>query len=337
MHMSRAIDLAKLGIGMVSPNPLVGCVLVKDGKIIGEGFHQKFGEAHAEVNAVNSVEDKTLLEGATAFVTLEPCNHQGKTPPCTDLLIRSKIAEVIIGSVDPNPKVYGKGINHLKNAGIKVESGFMQAQCEFMNRRFFTFHNRHRPHIILKWARTLDGFIARKNLDSKWISNSRSRQIAHQLRVENDAIMVGKTTAAVDNPQLNARNWYGNSPKRGVLDLRLEVPDDHHLFDRKTLTWVFNAKKDESEKNLRYVKVDAENPEQAILRFLHGENIQSLVIEGGSRTLQGFIDKGLWDEAYVFQAKKQFQEGVKEPFLTGTVLNKIQVEGDELWRLINTH
>ena len=253
--MRRALELAENGRGQVSPNPLVGCVIEHHGKIIGEGWHQKYGEAHAEVNAVNSVKDKSLLKEACVYVSLEPCAHFGKTPPCADLLVENQVKKVVICNTDPNPLVAGKGIVKLREAGIEVETGILEKEGLELNKRFFHYLEKKRPYIILKWAETADGFIARKNFDSKWISNTLSRKLVHKWRTEEDAILVGTNTALYDNPQLNARDWTGNNPVRIVIDRHLKLPADLHLFDEQIPTICYNLIKNRNSGNVTFVKV----------------------------------------------------------------------------------
>jgi diaminohydroxyphosphoribosylaminopyrimidine deaminase / 5-amino-6-(5-phosphoribosylamino)uracil reductase len=240
LFMQRALDLAALGRGTVSPNPMVGCVIVHQNKIIGEGYHQQYGGAHAEPNAINSVRDKDLLSQSTLYVTLEPCAHWGKTPPCANLLIEMKVRKVVIATKDANPEVGGKGIYLLKEAGIEVITGVLEDQARELNKRFFTSMEKQRPYVILKWAQTRDGFIARENFDSKWISNSYSRQLVHKWRSEEDAIMVGTQTARYDNPMLNVRDWTGRNPLRIVLDRHMSLKSELHLFDGSQPTLRYN-------------------------------------------------------------------------------------------------
>ncbi|MEQ8237708.1 MAG: bifunctional diaminohydroxyphosphoribosylaminopyrimidine deaminase/5-amino-6-(5-phosphoribosylamino)uracil reductase RibD [Cyclobacteriaceae bacterium] len=312
--MHRALQLAKLGLGRVSPNPMVGCVIVKNNKIIGEGNHEKYGEGHAEVNAVYAIKDKSDLAGSTVYVTLEPCAHFGKTPPCAHLLVDSKVKEVVICNHDPNPLVAGKGVKILEEAGIKVFSGVLQEEGKKLNRRFLTFFNKERPYVILKWAQTADGFVARENFDSKWISNTSARQLVHKWRAEEQAILVGTNTAKHDNPSLTTRNWSGSNPVRIVLDRNLCLESSLNLFDGAVRTIVFNELENKTSHNLEYIKLPVLSP-FLILKALFERKIQSVFIEGGSATLQSFIDADLWDEARVFESQTTFSAGVKSPFL----------------------
>jgi diaminohydroxyphosphoribosylaminopyrimidine deaminase/5-amino-6-(5-phosphoribosylamino)uracil reductase len=290
--MLRAMELAQLGIGMVSPNPRVGCVIVADGRIIGEGWHQKYGDAHAEVNAVHSVEDKTLLKGSTVFVNLEPCSHFGKTPPCADLLVQHQVKRVVISNLDVNPLVAGKGIEKLRSAGIEVLTGMLEQQGEELNQRFFTFFKKKRPYIILKWAQTADGFLARSNFDSKWISNQYARQLVHKWRAEEDAVLVGTGTAAHDNPSLTVRDWSGRNPKRIVIDRFLRLPKTLHLFDQSADTICYNLLKQEEKNHLVFAKLSEKDFIRDLVNDLHARNVQSIIVEGGAQTLQLFLDGG---------------------------------------------
>lgn len=329
-YMRRAIELAALGLGSTSPNPLVGCVLVKEDKIIGEGYHKQYGQAHAEVNAVRSVENPEKVKGATAYVTLEPCTFHGKTPPCTDLLIKHQVKKVVIGALDPHERVNGVGVERLRAHGIEVEIGLLEEQYRHLNRRFFTFYEKKRPYIILKWAATCDGFIARKNFDSKWISNAKSRQLVHKWRSEEDAILVGKNTAKYDNPSLTVREWTGSNPKRVLVDLNLEISPDGNLWNDEAPTLIFNTKVTRQEGIHEWVQINAHGYEEELLNQLHQRKINSLIIEGGSKTLEGFIQKGLWDEARIFQSEQQFGEGIAATEISGNLIEEKCVEQDIL-------
>ena len=329
LFMQRALDLAERGKGAVRPNPLVGCVLVHEGKIIGEGYHEQYGGPHAEVNAIASVTDPKLLAAATAYVSLEPCSHWGKTPPCANLLVEKGIKSVVVATLDPNPLVAGKGVMLLEEAGISVQVGLLEQEAKWQNRRFFCQQEKHRPYLILKWAQTQDGFIARENFDSKWISCSQSRQLVHQWRAEEQAILVGKNTALHDNPRLNVRDWTGSDPIRVVLDSKLELPADLHLFDQQIPTLCYNLLKSEKLTNLEWVQLPQLSPE-ALLADLHARQIQSVLIEGGSQTLTQFLAAGLWDEARVFTAPIQFERGIAAPKLTQTPAESHAIGEDQL-------
>jgi len=339
--MSRCIELAKNGLGTTYPNPMVGSVIVYEGKIIGEGWHKKAGEPHAEVNAVNSVQDKSLLKKATIYVSLEPCSHFGKTPPCCDLIIKNKIPYVVIGTVDPNIMVAGNGIKKLIEAGIHVTIGILEDECNELNKRFFTFHQKKRPYIILKWAQSQDGFIAPlEKLEKKpvWITNPYSRQLVHKWRTEEQAILVGTQTVIDDNPKLNARDWHGNNPVRIVLDQNNRIPEENAVFDNQTKTIVFsNSKNTISKENTTFEVIDfKQNIAQQIVDSLYKHNIQSVIIEGGLQTLQTFIDANLWDEARVFTGKTNLEKGIKAPFIPKTNSEKHIIDTDE-FLIIRNH
>jgi diaminohydroxyphosphoribosylaminopyrimidine deaminase/5-amino-6-(5-phosphoribosylamino)uracil reductase len=334
-YIARCIELAKNGFGTTYPNPMVGSVIVYNGEIIGEGWHQKAGEPHAEVNAIQSVKDPSLLDKATIYVSLEPCSHFGKTPPCCDLIIKNKIPNVVIGTVDSNIKVAGNGIKRLQDAGANVIVGVLEKECYELNQRFFTFHEKKRPYIILKWAETQDGFIAPLQKEEQkpvWITNLNSRQLVHKWRTEEQAILVGTQTVIDDNPQLNARDWQGNNPIRIVIDQRNRIPKTAHVFDNQTKTIVFSNKKSApSLENTIFEVIDfQQNIAQQIIDKLYQHQIQSVIIEGGSQTLQTFIDATLWDEARVFIGNCTFEKGVKAPILNITPLNKEKIGTDEL-------
>ncbi len=329
-YMRRALELAGLGVGHVSPNPLVGCVIVHDGTIIGEGWHKKFGEAHAEVNAVNAVKDKGLLPGSSVYVNLEPCSHFGKTPPCADLLVQQRVGRVFVSNLDPNPLVAGSGIRKLRDAGIEVISGVLQSEGKMLNRRFFTFMEKNRPYVILKWAETADGFIAHENYESKWISNEYSRQLVHRWRSEEDAVLVGTRTAQHDNPELTVRSWSGRNPVRVVFDRFLRLSDSLHVFDRSQPTLCYNLLKHEEGKNLLRVRVGEENFWTDMLTDLHKRGIQSVMVEGGAQTLETFISGGWWDEARVFRATRLFEKGIPAPKPAGHLDSTESIMGDQL-------
>ncbi|MBW4362241.1 bifunctional diaminohydroxyphosphoribosylaminopyrimidine deaminase/5-amino-6-(5-phosphoribosylamino)uracil reductase RibD [Flavobacterium taihuense] len=340
-YMSRCIELAKNGLGTTYPNPMVGSIIVYEGKIIGEGWHKKAGEPHAEVNAVNSVHDKSLLKKATIYVSLEPCSHFGKTPPCCDLIIKNKIPNVVIGTVDPNIKVAGNGIKKLIEAGIHVTIGILEDECNELNKRFFTFHQKKRPYILLKWAQSQDGFIAPlEKLEKKpvWITNTYSRQLVHKWRTEEQAILVGTQTVIDDNPKLNARDWYGNNPVRIVLDQNNRIPEDNAVFDNQTKTIVFtNSKNTISKENTTFEVIDfKQNIAKQIVDSLYKNNIQSVIIEGGLQTLQTFIDANLWDEARVFTGKTFLEKGIKAPHIPKTDFEKHTIDTDE-FLIIRNH
>jgi diaminohydroxyphosphoribosylaminopyrimidine deaminase/5-amino-6-(5-phosphoribosylamino)uracil reductase len=339
-YINRCIELAKNGLGTTYPNPLVGSVIVYEDTIIGEGWHIRAGEPHAEVNAINSVKDKTLLSRATIYVSLEPCSHFGKTPPCADLIVFHKIPNVVIGTVDPNIKVAGKGIKKLMEAGANVTIGILEKECHDLNKRFFTFHTKKRPYIILKWAETADGFIAPIAKDEQkpvWITNSYSRQLVHKWRTEEQAILVGTKTVLDDNPSLNARVYSGNSPIRIVLDKSGKIDTKYHVKDN-SIKSIFITENDnlQSNENCIYEKCSFdENLNETILAVLVKHQIQSVIIEGGSQTIQSFIAKNLWDEALIFKGKNIFEKGVKAPTIKYAIKKQNQILSDELIYLLN--
>jgi len=330
LFMQRAIELAQLGIGQVSPNPRVGCVITYDNKIIGEGWHKKYGEAHAEVNAVDSVKDKLLLKKSTVYVNLEPCSHFGKTPPCADMLIKHEVKKVVIANPDTNPLVGGQGIKKLKEAGIEVVTGILEKESRELNKRFFTFIEKQRPYIILKWAQTSDGFVAQKNFESKWISSELSRQLVHRWRSEEDAVLVGTRTASHDNPSLTVRDWSGRNPVRIVIDRFLRLNSHLHIFDKKEKTICYNVLKHEEHKNLLLVRLDEDNFLAELMHDLVKQKIQSVIIEGGAQTLQLFVEAKLWDEARVFTSQRAFGEGIAAPRLQGKIVASEIIDTDRL-------
>jgi len=329
MYMQRCLDLAGKGLGNTAPNPMVGCVIVADGKIIGEGYHRVFGGSHAEANAIDSVKNKKLLESSSLYVSLEPCSHQGKTPPCSTLIRTHSIPEVIIGCRDPNELVAGKGISELKKYGVKIRYGIMEKESRELNRRFITFHEMKRPYIILKWAQTGDGFMDRRRDTGKshginWITGKHARQWAHKWRSEEQAILVGTNTAAIDDPQLTVRDWDGRHPLRLVIDMKGRLSPRLKLFDGSTPTMVFTGKPKKERKNLEFVKVPpGKELLQFILAYLYSIDIQSLIVEGGARLLNSFIESGSWDEARVFSAETDFGKGLEAPLLHQDPLEKI--------------
>lgn len=336
-YIKRCIELAQNGFGTTYPNPMVGSVIVSEDKIIGEGWHKKAGEPHAEVNAVNSVKDKSLLKKATIYVSLEPCSHFGKTPPCCDLIIANKIPNVVVGTVDPNEKVAGRGIKKLIEAGANVTVGILEDECNELNKRFFTFHQKQRPYIILKWAESQDGFLApEKETDQErkpvWITNTFSRQLVHKWRSEEQAILTGTQTVIDDNPKLNVRDWSGTNPVRVVLDQNNRISRDSFVFDDSVKTIVFSKSENRIlTQNTIYKKIDFDkNTIQQILDVLYQHQIQSVIIEGGRQTLQSFIDENIWDEARIFIGKAIFENGTKAPILQKKNSTKTFIQNDEL-------
>lgn len=317
LYMQRCIDLAYLGQRIVMPNPMVGAVIVYNDCIIGEGYHQKYGEAHAEVNAINSVENKELLKYSTIYVSLEPCAHFGKTPPCSDLIIKHKIKRVVIGCIDTFSEVAGKGIEKLTKAGIEVTVGVLELECRNLNKRFFTFHEQKRPYILLKWAQTQDGFIDKirnnKEKGINWITSKETKSLVHQWRSEEHGILIGKNTVLNDNPSLTVRNVTGENPIRIVIDKDNSINySNFKIVDNESTTYILNQNKEESKYKTNWVKIDDFNLKN-ILSKLHELNIQSIIVEGGSFTLQQIINEGFWDEARILVGKNNFTKGIKAP------------------------
>lgn len=335
--MHRCIQLAKNGLGTTYPNPLVGSVVVYQDQIIGEGWHYKAGLPHAEVNAIRSVQDKTRLKEATIYVNLEPCSHIGKTPPCSDLIIQSGIKNVVIGNLDSNPQVAGRGIKKLIDAGCTVTTGILEAECAALNKRFFTFHQKKRPFILLKWAQTRDGFIAptserRKEAKPVWITNTYSRQVVHKMRGQEMAILVGTNTAQQDNPSLTTRSWAGNNPTRIVIDRKLKLDKELSIFNTEAETIVITEEIENSTNHLQYETIDFSGEiASQICDVLYKNNIQSVIIEGGSKTLQTFIDENLWDEAFIFSGPVNFGDGISAPTLKGRFIFEEFIRSDSLY------
>lgn len=332
--MLRAIELAGLGLGSVSPNPLVGCVVVHEDRIIGEGWHQKFGGPHAEVNALNNA-DVSFLSKATVYVNLEPCSHFGKTPPCADLLVEKKVKRVVIANRDPNPLVAGKGMARLREAGIDISEGVLLQQGRWLNRRFFAFMEEKIPYIILKWAESADGMMATEDSQPVWISNEHSRQRVHQWRSQEDAVLVGAGTAAKDNPRLNVRDWSGRNPVRIVLDPSLRLPDQLHVFDKSQATLRYNRQKDAEEPNLATIRLMNGEMIPDLLKDLHRRSIASVIVEGGPQTLSAFIDGGWWHEARVFKSAAVLGKGRLSPQVQGNVIAEDSNTVDRLTVWVN--
>lgn len=338
--MHRCLELAKPGAGFVAPNPLVGAVLVYEEKIIGEGYHQKYGEAHAEVNCLNAVKekDKIFIPNATLYVSLEPCNHFGKTPPCTDQIIKNKIPKVVIGCQDPNKKTEGGGIEKLKKAGIEVVlfTGEMENECIKINKRFFIFQTKQRPYIILKWAQTANEKISAYGNDRLLISNEKTNRLVHKWRSEEASILVGTNTALLDNPELTNRHWEAPSPIRLVLDTDLRLPENLKIFDQKQKTIIFNSLKQEEKENLLFYKIDKKkNLVHQLIQSLFELNIQSVLVEGGAMLLQSFIDENIWDEIRVIKNEKLIvDKGIDSPKFPETKSVEETRIGDDL---VNTY
>ena len=340
IYIKRCIELAKNGLGTTYPNPLVGSVIVYNNQIIGEGWHKKSGEPHAEVLAIHSVKDKSLLSKATIYVSLEPCSHFGKTPPCANLIMEHNIPNVVIGTLDPNEKVAGNGLKKLVEAGLNVTIGILEEECQELNKRFFTFHIKKRPYIILKWAESQDGFIAPEDKETQapvWISNAYSRQLVHKWRSEEQAILVGTKTVLDDNPKLNVRDWTGTNPIRIVIDRTNCIPKESYIFDNEVKTIVITELEQVSVKeNVVFETINFEtNSTGQILDVLYKNNIHSVLIEGGRATLQRFIDENYWDEARVFIGKIAILNGTKAPLLKSKPIEKKALLNDELIQFRN--
>lgn len=338
-YISRCLQLAKLGAGKVAPNPMVGCVIVLDGKIIGEGYHKYFGGSHAEVNAINSVKNKDLLKNAILYASLEPCSHWGKTPPCSDLIIENKIKTVVIGCKDSFEKVNGKGIEKLKAAGINVIEGIWEKTCVDQNKFFFSYQNKKRPYIILKWAQSEDLFIGKKNEANFKITSNLTDIYFHKLRSEVSAIMVGTNTARVDNPSLKVRKWTGSSPLRITIDLKNELDQNLKIFSQDTnficIKKIGNTS-EISEKNFLFVK-EKETSLIELMPHLFEIGKNSLLVEGGSELIESFIKQGLWDEAIVITNKKlKLKEGLSAPKINKHPSKKINLGEDQITYYNNT-
>ncbi len=350
IFMARCLELARCGEGSVSPNPMVGAVVVHDGKIIGEGYHIKHGQAHAEVNAIAAVKDKSLLPESTIYVNLEPCSHFGKTPPCADLIKDMRIPRVVVASTDPNPLVAGRGVDTLRKAGRDVTVGVLEQEALELNRRFYTFHTQKRPYIILKWAQTLDGYIdaIRKEGDPIapiWITNELSRRLVHKWRSDEQAIMVGTNTVEKDNPKLNVRDWSGSSPLRVVLDRKLRLPASSSVYDGSVPTLVFmgnNASASQRKPELQSIPelelltIDfAKSIEQQVLTELYQRGVLSVIVEGGAALINNFVRKNLWDESRIFVGNTFFGDGVKAPNLTGELYSYDEIGDSKLFTYRN--
>lgn len=327
-YMQRCLQLALKGLGNVSPNPMVGCVIVHDDKIIGEGYHEKYGEAHAEVNAINSVQDKSLLKSSTLYVSLEPCNHFGKTPPCADLILKYEIPNVVIGIQDPFEKVNGSGIKKLIVAGSNVTSGVLEEECREINKRFFTFHVEKRPYIILKWAQSKDGFIGKKN-ESVRISNELTRVINDTWRTQEDAVLIGGETARTDNPHLTVRSIEGRNSTRIILSKTGELPINLNLFDGSASTLIYSTN------NFQYANAETvvmpdENNLDFLLSDLHRRNIQSLIVEGGSSVLNQFLKSNHWDEIRIFESEDMLEDGILAPTINSAISSTEQIDNNQL-------
>lgn len=335
LWMQRALDLAVMGSGFVAPNPLVGCVIVKNDTIIGEGFHQKYGEAHAEVQAINSVVNPLDLIGSTVYVSLEPCSHYGKTPPCADLLIKNKVKRVVICNIDPNPLVAREGITKLESAGIKVSVGLLEEKGEEINRKFFHFQREQNPYVTLKFACSQDSFLATVEGAPLAFSNSESQQLVHKMRAENQAILIGVQTAIADNPTLNVRYWQGNSPLRIVLDPSNRLPKELKLVQDHEALVVFTKYHSDTIGNKKWIAAGDKNPTEllkTLLTYCYKSNIQSIMVEGGTRTAKLFYAAGLINEIWKIEKQVQLGEGILAPIFSNVKFEKKFIVGnDNIW------
>ena len=337
-YMRRALQLAQQGAGHTSPNPMVGAVIVvPDGTIIGEGWHRQCGQAHAEVNAVASVKDVNLLKDSTIYVTLEPCSHYGKTPPCANLLIERGIPRVVVGTLDPFPEVSGRGVKMLEEAGIEVVVGVLEQECRDLNRRFLTAHTTGRPWVQLKWAQTTDGFIALPpdaGENPLRMSTPVTMRLMHRQRALCDAIVVGAATARIDNPSLTTRYWPGKSPLRVVLSRELSIPDDLNLLHDGLPTIVYNSMKNETCGAVEYVKMNTNDP-KVWLKDLYHRGVTSVMVEGGTQVLRQMIDAGTWDEARIETSPRRVGRGVPAPDIDGHVICRRRIDGNVITYLAN--
>lgn len=339
--MARCLEIAQSGLPYAMPNPSVGAVIVHQDVIIGEGFTSSYGGAHAEVNAFASVKNKELIKESTLYVSLEPCSHFGKTPPCSDLIIKWHVKKVVIGMVDPFAKVAGNGIKRLQDAGIEVILGVLENECWQVNKRFFTYHQKKRPYVVLKWAQTKNNYIAPKTKNMQapvWITNLFTRQWVHKLRSQEQAILVGTNTVLADNPKLNTRDYAGQSPIRVILDQSLKIPNTYAIFNNQVKTIIINGKQTQQIENNYWEQIDFSKPlSEQILHVLYKHQIQSVLVEGGTQTLQTFINDRLWDEAFVCKGNVLFDDGILAPTFTGVKTNSFVLKTDliEQYKNIN--
>ena len=334
--MQRCLELAKKGFPHNSPNPMVGCVIVYKNRIIGEGYHEKYGNSHAEVNAIDSVKDKSLISQSILYVNLEPCSHFGNTPPCSDLIIKHKIPKVVIGCIDTFTEVSGRGIEKMQKKGIIVESSVLEKESRELNKRFLTFHEEKRPYIILKWAKSKDGFIAPIQHDkSFWMTCRKSKILTHQWRAEEDGILIGRITAEKDNPLLTVREVEGNNPTRIVIDKSLKLSQNLNLFNIQAETIIFNELESTKKHTNNYIKIDFQNVISNMLDELHKRNMHSVIVEGGAKVLQSFITSKLWDEARVFIADCKLESGIAAPIIKGKIVSKLKIDEDYLKIIVN--
>ena len=332
-YIKRCIELASKEIGNTYPNPLVGCVIVHENKIIGEGSHKAYGDEHAEVNAINSVNDKNLLAKSTLYVNLEPCNHYGKTPPCSDLILKYKIKNVVIGSIDPNKTVKGGGIEKLESNGCNVTYGILKNECDYLNKRFFTYHKQRRPYVILKWAESNDGFISpiKSKREVYWISGEKSKKLSHKWRSEEHSILVGVQTIIDDNSTLTTRLVDGKNPIRIVLDPNCRIPINSKVFSKDSKTIILSKTENNSiEKNIRIVNYDKM---EFILRSLYDLKFQSVIIEGGAKTIKNFLDSDTWDSIKIFKSDKNLKNGIKSPEIDISKFQKTKIGDDTLYEI----
>ena len=338
-YMTRCLEIAKSGLPAAMPNPSVGAVLVHNNSIIGEGYTSAYGGAHGEVNAFASVKNKELIKDATLYVSLEPCSHHGKTPPCCDLVIAQQVKEVVIGMVDPFAEVAGNGIKRLQQAGIKTTVGVLEKECWELNKRFFTFHQKKRPYVILKWAETKDKFIAPETKSKHapfWITNKYTRQWVHKLRSEEQAILVGTQTVIDDNPKLNTRDYAGKSPVRVILDQHLKIDNTYHVLDNSVKTIIINGTINTQQNNTYWETINFKQPiSQQILNVLYKHNIQSVIIEGGAQTIKTFVDDNLWDEAFICVGNIHFGKGKSAPNIKGAIKTTFQIKQDLITQYLN--
>jgi diaminohydroxyphosphoribosylaminopyrimidine deaminase / 5-amino-6-(5-phosphoribosylamino)uracil reductase len=336
-YMERCFDLAGKGLGNVQPNPMVGCVIVYEDQIIGEGYHEAYGKAHAEVNAINDVLKKhdngnELLKKSTLYVNLEPCAHFGKTPPCADLIIKHKIPRVVISNIDPFGSVNGKGVDKLSKAGIEVITDVLKDKGYQLNSRFFTYHTLQRPYVILKWAESKDGYISIAENTRTSISGPQAQLLNHKWRSEEQAILVGTKTVQVDNPILTVRDWVGKNPIRVIIDRDLKLARELNVFNADSKTIIFNNHKTELDANIQYIQIDFYGlVPQFILFQLYLMEVQSLIIEGGAYTINEFLQFGLWDEIRFFRSNTELSKGVKAPKPEGRLVEKNVLGEDELF------
>jgi diaminohydroxyphosphoribosylaminopyrimidine deaminase/5-amino-6-(5-phosphoribosylamino)uracil reductase len=335
IYMRRCFDLAAQGLGLTRTNPLVGSVIVHEGRIIGEGYHHEYGGPHAEVNAIRHVKDKSLLPSSTIYINLEPCSHFGKTPPCSTLIINSGIPRVVVSNIDPFPGVSGRGIEAMQHAGIDVVTGILEQEGAFINRRFLTYHRKKRPYILLKWAQTRDGFIDVERekgapVGTKWITDEISRTLVHKWRAEEAGLMVGTNTIIADNPKLNVRRWSGTSPLRITIDRNGRIPETASILDGSQDTLVFSCMQERYSGKIKSALIDHEYDMKEILEELYDQKILSIMVEGGRHILQEFIDRDLWDEARVFTGNVLFQRGVPAPELASEIHTQLDFRGNTL-------